>query len=175
MTRKIYLGCICLATVLLFSTCDKLTRVNFEHKVNVYFDINPVDPGTYTYAEVLVTNDLETALEDYNASLDKLESMKINRFEMNIEFPPGVTFDPFDDLDAYIGSQSIGEGLIATIDPVPDGGQTTIAFDAESLELVDFFKQPTFTLKIKGSNSGQTNGVTSFKATMWIEVEAQAL
>lgn len=175
MRKSIYLGCICLATVLLFSTCDKLNKVNFEHKVTVYFDINQVNPGEYTYAEVIVTNDIEEALNNYGGSLDKLRSLKVIGFEMELQFPTGATFDPFDNLDAYIMAGNLGEGLIASVDPVPDDGQTLIQFRAEDLELVDYFREPEFTLLVKGSNSQATNGTTSFRLTMKVDVETEVL
>lgn len=164
-----------MAAAWVLTGCEKLNKVNFEHKIDVYFDVNPVNPGNYTYAEVVVTNDIEEVLNDYKGSLDKLQSLKIIGFEMTVEFPAGSTFDPYDNLDAYISAGNLGEGLIATIDPVPDGGLTTIAFYAEDLELVDYFKYETFTLWVKGSNSGQTIGVTSFKVTMKVAVETQVL
>ena len=175
MKKWIIPGALLLTAAMVFTGCEKLNKVNFEHKVDVYFDVNPVNPGNYTYAEVVVTNDIEAALNDYKGSLDKLQSLKIIGFQMTIEFPAGSTFDPYDQLDAYIEAGNLGKGLIATIDPVPDGGLTFISFYAEDLELVDYFKYETFTLWVEGSNSGQTTGVTSFKVTMKFALETQVI
>ncbi|HPR30220.1 MAG TPA: hypothetical protein PLI03_12770, partial [Chitinophagales bacterium] len=163
-------------TLLFVSGCAGFNRVEFDHSIQVSFNINPVNPGSYTYAEVLYTNDLEQVLNDHKASLDHLESLKLKGFEIWITAPDGATADPFDNLFVYVEAEGHNEQLLATLDPVPDGGQQYIAFKAETdVELAGYFRESEITFRLKGANSGTTTEVTTFDATVYFKLEASVL
>lgn len=175
MKRKILMGIITAIAVLSPFACDKLLNVDFTYEMPFTFSINPVEPGYYQYAEVLIISTLESKLNEYNASLDKLESMKLKSFEVGITNPSGFTFDPFDYLEVYISADALNAKLIAQINPVPQGGNTYLSFDAEDVELADYFKKEEIHFIVKGKNSIKTTQVSSFATTVQYTVNAQAL
>jgi hypothetical protein len=174
MKNKVYIAGLLLMVATALPSCKKLGEVDFEHKFTFDMQINPVTPGEYTYGDIVVMNDVEASLQDYGASLDLLKSMKLTAFEVRVYAPDGATFDPFDRLEVYIGSGTLGNKLVASINPVPQG-QIFLAFDAEDVELRDYFMEDEIRFLVTGYNGQATTTVTSIKVDVFLKVIADLI
>ena len=82
----------------------------------------------------------------------------------------------FDNLFVYVEAEGHNEQLLATLDPVPDGGQQYIAFKAETdVELAGYFRESEITFRLKGANSGTTTEVTCIRCNGYFKLEASVL
>lgn len=174
MKNRIYISGLLLLAFTALPSCKKLGEVDFEHKFTFDMNINPVQPGEYTYGDIVVMNEVEADLQNYGASLDLLKSMKLTAFEVRVYAPDGATFDPFDRLEVYIASANLGNKLVAAVNPVPQG-QIFLAFDAEDVELRDYFMEDEIRFLVTGYNGEATTEVTSMKVDVFLKVIADLI
>lgn len=155
---------ICLIT--LFASCKK-TKEDVKAILDIPFSFSTKNdftlPGTHSPviavpdsvpAASIKTPDIENTIPDEfkknNADINKLKSISIEAVILTVKTPVGQTFAFMKSLKIYLGSNGKGEKLIATkdnIDLLPPS--STLSLDAQSADIVEYIKSPTYFLRIE--------------------------
>lgn len=143
------------ATVL-FSSCDKVTDTDanltpdFALEINMNLDSTyniPESPGAsaYTFESTVSNSELDSTLKAGGTDLSKIESAKFTSLEFRVISPSTASFDAIESAEATIAPPDI---LIGQVNSIPAGSKV-LALNLPDIELVTYFKQPTFQLKTK--------------------------
>jgi len=141
MKRILLLSTLFAVGMFLFS-CKKLSEVTFElAPSDLLITVDSTSQtGTYQAADVLMAYDLDAILNANKVKKDKIKSIKAKMINVSIE--PGQTvtnFDAVSAFDARLYASGIGEGVIASKNPVP-AGTTSMDLATNSTDFANYLK-----------------------------------
>jgi len=116
-----------------------------------------------TFSIEVVTNEIESALNDFGYSLNQVKKIEAKNMSITIT-TPNVTFDNIMYLEAYVEADQIDEVKVAYLTEIPDGA-TTANLENQYSDITNILKQPSFTFYVRAYNEvnfGPATGTISF-------------
>lgn len=179
MKKAIILSLFALAA-LFVTSCKKKEVIKIEtdipSKLSISFSI-PVDanPGYKEYNKQLVNSELESKLNEYKASLDDVQSIKVESVEWTLVDGSTMTFDAIDYVDSYFALEGGSESKIAFLSPVIHDGSKTIKLSSSGTDLKQFFSQKSFYVVSKGYNNASIDAPQPVKITINYKIRAKVV
>lgn len=145
------------AGALTFSSCKKgdVTKT-FDLIITgaqLQVDAQAFDGNEKTFATKIITSGVEARLNEFGATLEKVDKIELKSAVLTITSPSSQTFDGIDYLSSYITAGALPEVKVAFKVPIDQTGLTTISLDNQYTNLTDYIKSTEFTYTIKGYNS----------------------
>jgi hypothetical protein len=154
------------------ATCANID--NFEVDVSGKGTIakgNLIDELLSTFnLDELQSIDLTNELKNQGVTKEDVDSVRLLRFTLSIEGPPGATFDFLDSLTFYIETDGVPRAVLARLPAVP-AGATQLTLDIEEgLELKPYVVAPSMkiTSEVKGTRPEQD---TTVRADLTLDVD----
>lgn len=136
-----------------FQSCKKKEKENtylLEYPISFTAPAH-VANSEFDLVDTTLTSKLSSVMSSYGLSLDNVKSVKLNSLTLSLdaaEVAAGKTFDPYDYANAHIRAGSLTESQVAYISAVPVG-VTSLTFESEFAEWVDYLKQSEFNVRVK--------------------------
>jgi len=114
--------------------------------------------------------DLTNELKNQGVTKEDVDSVRLLRFSLSIEGPPGATFDFLESITFYVETQGVPRAVLARIEAVP-AGATELTLDVEeALELKPYVVAPSMkiTSEVKGTRPDQD---TTVRADLALDVD----
>lgn len=96
-----------------------------------------------------ITTNSEFEFESNDTRKDKINSIKLTELKLTITSPSTETFSFLNSVEIYISSPNLTEKKVAFKDSIPGTVGTVLDCDLVDIELQDFIKEDTFTLRLK--------------------------
>ena len=141
MKRIVILSTLFAVGMFLFSW-KKLSEVTFElAPADILITVDsPSQTGTYQAVDVIMSYDLDATLNAYKVKKDKIKSIKAKTINVSIEPGQIVTnFDAVSAIDARLYASGIGEGVVASKNPIP-AGTTSMELATNSTDFANYLK-----------------------------------
>jgi len=139
-----------------FSSCKKLSIKADFNSADVVFTVNQqTTAGVYDHIQTFSYN-LDSIATANNIDLAQIKSVTLKEAIVMIEDPlqPSVTFDMVNDANLIIGAPGMTDVTIASKNPVPTGGLTSLPVDVNTtVNLLDYTKANTTTIHVTGSTN----------------------
>jgi hypothetical protein len=172
---KMICSVVAVGTMLTFSSCDKAKiDVNFNLEVA---DIYMVADTTSQFGEIELAastfqSDLDAKLQENNASIDDVKTIKLTGAQIIMVNPGLQNFDIVDRAYGLISAGSLPETQVAYIDPVPDGA-TALTLTTGDVNLKDYLSQSVVNFKFKGTTNAPNMEKDSLQAKLTFRIEAE--
>lgn len=175
--RKIFPLLLILFSAASFNACKKDgIQVKFKLNYDVDFTIEsgnilnlPFDVFTPE-----VTTNSEGEFEANDTRKDKVESIKLNFIDLEITAPQGETFSFLKHVYLYINADGLDEKRIAYKENI-DNSTSTISLDIEDVELADYIKKDSYSLRVESVTDEQLSQDVDVHADLQFQVKARAL
>jgi hypothetical protein len=156
-TIKVISVFLFIAVAFTFSSCKKgdVTKT-FDLVISgaqLQVDAQVFDGNEKTFSNKIITSGIEARLNEFGATLDKVDKIELKSAALTITSPSSQTFDGIDYLSSYITAGSLAEAKVAFKVPIDQTGLTTIALDNQYTNLTEYIKSTEFTYTVKGYNS----------------------
>jgi hypothetical protein len=166
----------------LSTSCDDENLTAFSFSNDYATATITVDPtniqGDIDLGVLEIESDIQGLVSGEGVGIDNLKSIKVTAIKLEIEDTNSTpyTFDLVTRIKSEI-SNLAGTSLIefAGKDPVPTGGQTEISLDVQDVELINYFKQTKFKVRLKGFTTGPIDHSFNVKLTMAATFKGEVL
>ena len=157
----------------LSTSCDdeNLTGFSFSHNYATFtITVDPTTTqGDIDLGVLEIESDIQGLVSGEGVGVDNLKSIKVTAIKLEIEDTDSIpyTFDLVTKIKSEI-SNLAGTSFIefAGKDPVPTGGLSEIFLNVQDVELINYFKQTKFKVKLKGFTTGPIDHSFNVKLTM---------
>ena len=158
---KLILMLTALTSAVFFSACDKAKEklkvdANFELKlptVKLFVDTFSAT-GDLKIDSTVIQSSLQKTLDDNNAKMDDLESVKLSNIEVEMINPGTQNFNIYNKVFGRMSATGLAQTRIAYLDPVPTN-VTKILLNSDHADLKEYLKKPEITFSLFGqSNAG---------------------
>ena len=147
-TRILLFCCIILA----LSGCkaiDNLTQFEMDYDQTVVIPANiPIDLP-YNVLTPDIETDSETSFSINNTRKDLIEKIYLTELSLTITSPSSADFSFLESIEIYISADGLQEVKVAYKDPVPANDGTVLNMDLIDIDIKDYIKKDSFTLKLK--------------------------
>jgi hypothetical protein len=164
---------ICAAFI--FNSCEKA-------KVEVSFNLDVADislivdttsqVGNVDLAATTFQSDLQTKLDENNASIDDVESITLTSAEILMENPGSQNFDIVDKVYGLMSATSLTETEVCYLDPVPNG-VTQVTLTTGDANLKEYLSQSTVNFRVTGTTNAPNLEPDSLKAKLTFKIKAK--
>jgi hypothetical protein len=159
-----------IATVLL-TGCKKLGTFTFTADTD--FTVPALTPiGVFS---VPVQTSSQSSFKAQGTDAKHLKEVHLEKISLTITNPTTGNFDFLDKVHIYISASGVAEQEVAFLDPVPQNGSVTIDLNTTGIELVEYIKQETYSLRISTTTNQIINQDVTMKANMTFRVKAKLL
>ena len=156
-----------------FQSCKKKEK---ENTYVLQYDLPFKAPAhaansEFNLVDTALSSKLSSAMSDFGLSLDNVKSVKLNTLSVSLdpsEISNGKTFDPYQYANAHIGTTATNEEQVAFTSNITPGA-TTVKFDSQHAEWVDYLKQSQFNVRVKAYNETDVPA-TNYTMTLSFDV-----
>lgn len=147
MRKALFLS---LGLLLTLSSCKKkLTEFQLEYtsEVIVSSSVGQLVPFSLNTPEMETNSEFE--FESNNTRKDKVESIRLSELRLSITSPSNETFSFLNSIEIFISSPNVAERKVAFKESIPSNVGTVLVCELVDLELQEYIKEDTFTLRLK--------------------------
>jgi hypothetical protein len=124
--------------------------ITFEtNEYTIDFTVNPATAGDYTFAEEILQSDIQEQVEEYGGGAVSLQGISVSEAKLKI-LTEGITFDTFDRINVYIGTDDTENVLVGSA-TISAEGLTEISLNLTEEELKDIFDSEEYIVTVTGS------------------------
>jgi hypothetical protein len=174
-TRKILIIAVAICASVIFNSCEKA-------KVDVSFNLDVAEiyliadttsqVGNVDLAATTFQSDLQTKLEENNASIDDVESITLTSAEIVMINPGLQNFDIVDKAYGLMSATGLSETQVCYLDPVPDG-VTQVTMSTGDANLKEYLSQSVVNFRVTGSTNAPNLESDSLEARLTFKIKAK--
>lgn len=178
-TTKNILMIAAISAATFFASCDKAKE---KLKVDVSFDLNL--PAAKLYVDTFSTfgninlgateiaSNLQKTLDDNNATIADIESIALNKVEIEMVNPGAQNFNLMTKMYALLSASGLPETQVAFIDPVPTN-VTSLELSADGANLAEYLKKPQISFKLTALTNAPNLERDTLNARLYFTVKAK--
>lgn len=178
-TLKNLLLVAALSAPFVLTSCDKAKEklkvdANFELKlpsVKLYVDTFSTF-GDLNLASSVIQSTLQKTLDDNNAKLEDLESVKLSNVEIEMINPGTQNFNIYNKMFGRMSASGVAETRVAYLDPVPTN-VTKIILSSDHADLKDYLKQPEINFSLVGQSNAANLERDTVNVTLHFDIVAK--
>jgi hypothetical protein len=168
-----------ISAVVFFSACDKAKE---KLKVDVSFNLNL--PAAKLYVDTFstfgninlgtaeISSNLQKTLDDNNASIADIESIALNKVEIEMVNPGAQNFNLANKMYALLSATGLPETQVAFLDPVPTN-VSTLELNADGANLAEYLKKPQISFKLTALTNAPNLERDTLNARLYFTVKAK--
>lgn len=135
-----------------FTSCDKLddlTKFDMEFDTSVVIEsaVNVNLPFSVQSPDVETNSESEFEINDTRKDL--IEDIRLKELKLIITTPDDGDFTFLESLEVFISAEGLEDVKIASITDVPDTVDNTIDLETFDVDIKDYIKKDTFSLKLE--------------------------
>lgn len=139
-----------LTSTLFFTSCKKkLTQfyLDYNSELVIPSTFGNFVPFSLNTPENTTNSSFEFENNDTDAG--RVKSIYLEDLDMSIISPSGETFSFLNSIEMFLSSPSQAERRVAFKTDIPSTAGTTLTLDLEGIDLKEYIKESTFTLRLK--------------------------
>jgi hypothetical protein len=158
------------------SGCDDIEVINQNvNSKSVVFDLPPQPAGEYVFTQDIAFN-FDSLVDQFGISLLNLTSVTPQSVTLTIidASATPVTFDLLDHVELSVLAATLTETMIASKNPVPHTGVSTLALDVNnSADILAFANTNNVTIKLKAGLNAPLDHQVQIKADVKWHITAE--
>lgn len=134
------------------TSCDKIKEIRFTVPYTISDVSVPAQPDngqSKTWSEEVITQPLESALNQNGASLDDVEKIQL---ESLVVTATSGNFNNYQFADVYLSASGLTDVKVAYITDIPQTGETELVFESTFENLADHLASDEFTFLVRAYN-----------------------
>ena len=176
MRVKFIFPVIAVIAMFMLTTCEDILDVKFTYSTSdMTFEYGPdTITGNLVFMHDSIVSKLDSIALKNGSNLTKLKSAKLKNCIISISDPSDSNFNMVSSFEAYIGTPTLPQILLANISPVPHD-TNSVSLNVNGQELESYLKSPAFNFLIKGTKTKPVGKKYKMKVHLDFDVVADPI